>query len=199
MAFRMLGRVIEKWSTVSAVPVEAWGAPVPITDGKAAQRYFLRVAGLHPQTEETSRWAVACESVSQWERYPIGSWLFLQISQWRFLSNLLQKRARKPRLSRGGGMAHPRAGFLPLCTQRSVRHLRRAHAQDCVGVPWSVVPRGKRRTASWIRDTVRSAGTSGGADTPPRAGVSCPHRFGQRLRGRTEGGATSVLRASVGL
>lgn len=86
----MLGRVIEKWSSLPIDPLEVWGAPVLITDGNIAHRYFLRVAALHPQTEETSHWTVACESVSQWDRYPVGSWLLLQVSGWLFLAKLLR-------------------------------------------------------------------------------------------------------------
>jgi hypothetical protein len=90
MALRMLARVTEKWSTLPVESLEVWGAPAMIMDGKAAQRYFLRVAALHPQTEETSHWTVTWESATQWERYPIGSWLLLQVSGWRFLAKLLR-------------------------------------------------------------------------------------------------------------
>jgi hypothetical protein len=47
MGVRMLGRVIEKWSSLPIDPLEVWGAPVLITDGNIAHRYFLRVAALH--------------------------------------------------------------------------------------------------------------------------------------------------------
>ena len=90
MALRMLGRVIEKWTTLPVDSLEVWGAPTIIMDGTAAERYFLRVAALHPQTEETSHWTVTCESATQWERYPIGSWLLLQVSGWRFLAKVLR-------------------------------------------------------------------------------------------------------------
>jgi hypothetical protein len=86
----MLGQVIEKWSALPFEPLDSWGAYGHIVDRIVAQRYFLRVAALHPHTEETSLWTVACDSVAQWDRYPVGSWLLLQVSGWRFLAKLVR-------------------------------------------------------------------------------------------------------------
>jgi hypothetical protein len=84
MSVRTLGRVTEKWSTLPPPAFEGWAFPLPPADADGAdlRRYYLRVAVLHPQTEQTTQWTVACTGQAQWERYPIGSWLRLRVQGW---------------------------------------------------------------------------------------------------------------------
>ena len=81
MGFRTVGRVVDKWCAMPTPTFEGWIWPAPSGEEGTLQ-YYLRVAALHPQTEQTSRWTVACISQAQWERYPIGSWLRLWLGGW---------------------------------------------------------------------------------------------------------------------
>jgi len=79
MGFHTVGRVVDKWSIVPAPMFEGWTWPVPASEGEGTCRYYLRVAVLHPQTEQVNRWTITCISQAQWEHYPVGSWLRLRV------------------------------------------------------------------------------------------------------------------------
>lgn len=82
MGIQTLGRVLDKWT--SFIPVVAMGGwdvalqPVVIVP----ERYLLRVAWLHPRSEERREAIILCENEAIWQRYSIGAWLTLRVEGW---------------------------------------------------------------------------------------------------------------------
>jgi hypothetical protein len=81
MGFHTVGRVVDKWCAVPVPVFDGWGLPPP-SASEEIPHYYLRVAVLDPQTEETSEWRVECGNEAQWERYFIGNWLRLWVQRW---------------------------------------------------------------------------------------------------------------------
>jgi hypothetical protein len=78
MGFRTVGRVVAKWVAVPLPPDAGWGMPAPLVPNEMP-RYYLQVAVLHPQTEQAKRRTVECLDEAQWERYPVGGWVRVQV------------------------------------------------------------------------------------------------------------------------